>query len=73
MKHLWAFACYNCCEVTAYYRTRGGEWRGCIAATPHIYMASADRIGINQWRKQAARKLISFKIVSILPVSPSLP
>ena len=25
-------------ERSVYYRTRGGEWWGCIAATPHIYM-----------------------------------
>jgi len=37
---------------SAYYRTRGGEWRGCIAATPHEYMVSATRKGINEWRKK---------------------
>ena len=30
-------------KVSANYRTRGGEWRGCIAATPHIYMESVIR------------------------------
>ena len=48
-------------EDSAYYRTRGGEWWGCIAATPHMYMVSVARKGINEWRKQVARKLISFK------------
>ena len=26
-----------------HYRTRGGEWRGCIAATSHYYMLSVIR------------------------------
>ena len=26
--------CYTGSVELAYYRTRGGEWRGCIAATP---------------------------------------
>ena len=26
-----------------HYRTRGGEWRGCIAATPYVYMLSVIR------------------------------
>jgi len=38
--------------VSAHYRTRGGEWRGGIAATPHYYMESVVRKGINEWRKQ---------------------
>ena len=25
-------------ERSVYYTNRGGEWRGCIAATPHFYM-----------------------------------
>jgi hypothetical protein len=57
----------------AHYRTRGGEWRGCIAATPHIYMVSAVRKGINEWRKPVARKLISSEIDSISPDGQSLP
>jgi hypothetical protein len=44
--------CYNCFGVSAHYRTRGGEWRGGIAATPHFYMVSVVRKGINEWRKQ---------------------
>ena len=27
----------------AHYRTRGGEWRGCIAATSHRYLSSVIR------------------------------
>jgi len=30
-------------ERSVHYRTRGGEWWGCIAATPHFYMASVIR------------------------------
>ena len=30
-------------ESSVYYRTRGGEWRGCIAATPYGYMVSVVR------------------------------
>ena len=25
-------------ESSVHYRNRGGEWRGCIAATPYVYM-----------------------------------
>ena len=33
------FFCYNVVEGnTVNYRNRGGEWWGCIAATPHVYM-----------------------------------
>ena len=39
-------------ERSVYYRTRGGEWRGCIAATPHVYMVrssvKASTIGANK-------------------------
>lgn len=39
-------------ECSVYYRTRGGEWWGCIAATPHIYMVrssvKASTIGANK-------------------------
>ena len=35
------FMLYFSCRILAHYRTRGGEWRGCIAATPHMYMVSA--------------------------------
>ena len=39
-------------ESSVYYRTRGGEWRGCIAATPHCYMVrssvKASTIGANK-------------------------
>ena len=34
---------YNSFIRLTHYRTRGGEWRGCIAATPHFYMASVIR------------------------------
>jgi len=50
--YLSPFLCYTCSGVLAYYRTRGGEWRGGIAATPHDYMVSAARKGINEWRKK---------------------
>ena len=53
--------CYNTTAETAHYRTRGGEWRGCIAATSHFYMVSVVRRGNNEWRKETARKLISLK------------
>ena len=38
-----AFAVENCLlycprRCSANYTDRGGEWRGCIAATPHVYM-----------------------------------
>ena len=39
-------------ESSVYYRTRGGEWWGCIAATPHVYMVrsfvKASTIGANK-------------------------
>ena len=36
---LLIFICYTAsCRMLAYYRTRGGKWWGCIAATPHFYM-----------------------------------
>ncbi|MGN0314356.1 MAG: hypothetical protein ACI4EG_06155, partial [Fusicatenibacter sp.] len=39
-------------ESLVYYRTRGGEWWGCIAATPHVYMVrsfvKASTIGANK-------------------------
>ena len=44
-----------------------------IAATPHTYMLSTVRKGINEWRIQVARKLISFEIDSISPEGQSLP
>ena len=44
-----------------------------IAATPHEYMVSAVRKGINEWRKTIARKLISSEVDSISPDGQSLP
>ena len=43
MKPRGAFAVENCLlycprRCSANYTDRGGEWRGCIAATPHVYM-----------------------------------
>ena len=39
-------------ERSVHYRTRGGEWWGCIAATPHVYMVrssvKASTIGANK-------------------------
>ena len=39
-------------ERSVYYRTRGGEWWGCIAATSHVYMVrssvKASTIGANK-------------------------
>ena len=55
-----------------HYRTRGGEWRGCIAATSYSYLLSVIREGINEWRITVARKLISSKVDSILPDDQSL-
>ena len=55
-----------------HYRTRGGEWRGCIAATSYSYLLSVVRLGINDWRITVARKLISSKVDSILPDDQSL-
>ena len=69
----FVLSCYSVLVRPAHYRTRGGEWRGCIAATPHDYMVSAVRKGINEWRKSVARKLISSEIDSISPDSQSLP
>ena len=34
-------------KETVNYRNRGGEWRGCIAATSHIYMV---RFSVKQMR-----------------------
>ena len=61
------------CRLSAHYRTRGGEWWGRIAETPHFYMLSVVRKGINEWRISTARKLISFEIDSISPGDQSLP
>ncbi len=65
--------CYTYSVGLAHYRTRGGEWRGCIAATPYHYMVSVIRKGINEWRKTVARKLISSEVDSISPDDQSLP
>ena len=65
--------CYTYLVELAHYRTRGGEWRGCIAATPYGYMVSVIRKGINEWRKTVARKLISSEVDSISPDDQSLP
>ena len=65
--------CYTKFVGLAHYRTRGGEWRGCIAATPYDYMVSVIRKGINEWRKNVARKLISSEVDSISPDDQSLP
>ena len=70
--------CYTCVGESVNYRTRGGEWRGGIAATPHNYMESVVRKGINEWRNTehrsvTARKLISYKFDSKLPDDQSLP
>jgi len=40
---------YNHFGLSAHYRTRGGEWRGGIAAPPYVNMVSAARKGINDW------------------------
>ena len=69
----YVLSCYSFLVRPAHYRTRGGEWRGCIAATPYGYMVSVVRKGINKWRKPVARKLISSEIDSILPDGQSLP
>lgn len=61
------FFCYLYLREPMHYRTRGGEWWGRIAATPHFYMLSAVRKGINEWRIQVARKLISSEVVSNSP------
>lgn len=42
---------------TVYYTTYGGEWRSDIAATPHTYMESVVRKGINEWLKHNQAKL----------------
>ena len=34
----------------AYYRTRGGEWRGGIAAYPAFLYVVGHPFGINEWR-----------------------
>ena len=46
---------------------------GLIAATPHNYMVSVIRKGINEWRITVARKLISSEVDSISPDDQSLP
>ena len=46
---------------------------GLNSGDPAYLYGSDIRKGINDWRKQAARKLISFKIDSILPDVQSLP
>ena len=45
-------------------RTRRGEWHGCIAAPPHLYLLSVIRY---DWRISLACTLISSKVISILP------
>ena len=45
---LFAFQFYSPSDKISFikpthYRTRGGEWRGCIAATSHKYMSSVIR------------------------------
>ena len=65
--------CYTQHIGLAHYRTRGDEWRGCIAATPYYYMVSVIRKGINEWRKNVTRKLISSEVDSISPDDQSLP
>ena len=69
----YVLSCYSFLVRPAHYRTRGGEWRGCIAATPYDYMVSVIRKGINEWRKNVARKLISSEVDSISPDDQSLP
>ncbi len=46
---------------------------GLYSGNPVCVYGSGIRKGINEWRKQAARKLISFKTDSILPDTQSLP
>ena len=46
---------------------------GLYSGNPAYLYGSDIRKGINDWRKQVARKLISFKIDSILPDVQSLP
>ena len=68
------FFCYcvpaGCWQTTEHLEVSGGVE---IAATPHVYMLSAVRKGINEWRIPVARKLISFEIDSISPDGQSLP
>ena len=44
---------YSSCRILVYYRTWGGEWRGCIAATPYFYIGQpsvkASMIGAFPW------------------------
>ena len=60
----------GCRHTTEHEEVSGGVG---IAATPHVYMLSTVRKGINEWRIQVARKLISFEIDSISPEGQSLP
>ena len=46
---------------------------GLYSGNPAFLYGSDIRKGINDWRKKVARKLISFKIDSILPDVQSLP
>ncbi len=46
---------------------------GLYSGDPAFVYGSGIRKGINEWRKQVARKLISFKTDSILPDTQSLP
>ncbi|MEE3446601.1 MAG: hypothetical protein VZQ78_10395, partial [Prevotella sp.] len=71
---LTSISCYGvhagCRHTTEHVEVSGGAE---IAATPHTYMLSTVRKGINEWRIQVARKLISFEIDSISPEGQSLP
>lgn len=67
-------SCYcvpaGCRHTTEHEEVSGGVG---IAATPHKYLLSAVRKGINEWCIIVARKLISFEIDSISPDGQSLP
>ena len=55
MKPIWVFRFLIFPDIVsfvrlAHYRTRGGEWRGGIAANPASLYVVGHPLGINEWR-----------------------